>query len=339
MNDSFNQNTLQHYGVKGMRWDQSRRKRRSRTGYQDIQQYKVSDEARARAQARLSKAGTLSVKAATSTMNAVTNFGLDFLDSFFSTAPGSKNSKPKKLRHLDTTEYLEHYGILGMKWGVRRTPEQLGHKPKTSTEKWKYKQLNQIDRLYEKSYRKLDRAYKEDPVDPSILKYKKQLEAQQAKDRKAILDMSFVQVEEARETERSERKEARAKAVKAVGGATMWAARMALIGVRIGGTVAVLNVLSDAGRTAMDFINSPEGQETLKAGANIITKFGNGELTALNIAKDFFSTKASGSLMDQTLSSIDVSGVMPGANYIPPDKMASALKEVNRELDKINRNL
>lgn len=27
---------------------------------------------------------------------------------------------------------LEHYGIKGMKWGIRRTPEQLGHKPSSS---------------------------------------------------------------------------------------------------------------------------------------------------------------------------------------------------------------
>lgn len=37
---------------------------------------------------------------------------------------------------------LKHYGVLGMKWGVRRTPEQLGHKKgnaKTASAKGKTK--------------------------------------------------------------------------------------------------------------------------------------------------------------------------------------------------------
>ena len=31
--------------------------------------------------------------------------------------------------------YLQHHGVKGQKWGVRRTPEQLGHAPKKSTKR------------------------------------------------------------------------------------------------------------------------------------------------------------------------------------------------------------
>lgn len=30
---------------------------------------------------------------------------------------------------------LKHYGVIGMKWGIRRTPEQLGHRPKAVMQK------------------------------------------------------------------------------------------------------------------------------------------------------------------------------------------------------------
>lgn len=36
--------------------------------------------------------------------------------------------------YLLTEEELEHFGIKGMKWGVRRTPEQLGHKREKTPE-------------------------------------------------------------------------------------------------------------------------------------------------------------------------------------------------------------
>lgn len=37
----------------------------------------------------------------------------------------------EKGRRGEMNDYLMHYGIKGMKWGVRRTPEQLGHVART----------------------------------------------------------------------------------------------------------------------------------------------------------------------------------------------------------------
>jgi hypothetical protein len=41
-------------------------------------------------------------------------------------------------------EYLEHYGILGMRWGVTRTPEQLGHIPSQKRYPWSKREERKI---------------------------------------------------------------------------------------------------------------------------------------------------------------------------------------------------
>lgn len=51
----------------------------------------------------------------------------------------------------EMNEYLEHHGIKGQKWGVRRTPEQLGHKVASGAKKAVSAAGGAIDNQYKKS--------------------------------------------------------------------------------------------------------------------------------------------------------------------------------------------
>ena len=61
---------------------------------------------------------------------------------------------------VDLSE-LTHYGILGMKWGIRRTPEQLGNLSKKDT-KWMKKKSDKITKQARKNSFKELNAYGEE---------------------------------------------------------------------------------------------------------------------------------------------------------------------------------
>ncbi len=176
---------------------------------------------------------------------------------------------------------LLHYGILGMKWGIRRTPEQLGHKKaqsaKNTLQKYKDQKVSKINKMYAKSIKKTKEALEYDPENKDLKKQLEGLEELRKKDIDKIDRMSYTDVVNERRATK-EARIAKTKAVigdtaKAVGATTLWAARMGLVGVRIYGTFKAAELVGELGMRAVRYLNSPEGQEIINKGYHAIETF------------------------------------------------------------------
>lgn len=189
----------------------------------------------------------------------------------------------------DSRQELEHFGIKGMKWGIRRTPEQLGHassKARTPNERWKSKKIRAIDKVYNKTYRQLDKAAEQNPNDRSISKYRKQLKQQHKRDIRSISGMTYMDIQKAKRKESQDRKDKVKKAVESAADASLWTAKMALTLTRIGGMALMVDIAANAGSTVLGYLDTAEGRKTVQTGAKIIDLMGHDALNTMGVAQN-----------------------------------------------------
>lgn len=198
----------------------------------------------------------------------------------------------------DSSE-LMHFGIKGMKWGVRRTPEQLGHptsgkKNKAAIasnklQKYKDKKIKKVDKMYAKAIRQTEEALEYDPKNRNLKKQLRGLNNLKQKDIDKIESMSYTDVVNEQKAIRQARIQKAGKIASTtaatVGSTALWAAKMGLVGVRIYGTFKAAELVMEAGGRAIEWLNSPEGQELINDGLNMagkLVKVGDAAVTIAN---------------------------------------------------------
>lgn len=91
---------------------------------------------------------------------------------------------------------LMHYGVKGMKWGVRRTQAQLGHKTSSGTGKKKSsKSSGSVTKTLKKTGKKVSNLYSKNKASRQAKKTAK-VEAEKAKKKKSISEMSDAELRE-----------------------------------------------------------------------------------------------------------------------------------------------
>lgn len=154
------------------------------------------------------------------------------------------------------TNYLEHYGVKGMRWGVRKQ-DPIG--------KYKNKQRKKIEKTYAKATANAKKLLEMYPDDKSLQNEVKSLKSLYKKDMKRIDDMTYHDVMKAKREESAVAKEKRDKVIQSVQRNALWAGKMGLLGVRAYGTFKAVEILGTTGGLAITYLRSDAGQDLINS--------------------------------------------------------------------------